>query len=187
MNRWIAWARNSAALWVGGVWAQGAWAQTIGGVAYVPPAIESVPTLSEWGIMGASVLLTALAYRSMRTHGRGVARMWAAGLLACAALSSAPWGGSAHAGLNSEVALDQPAGGTADIPYDSDLDFGDFFHKYAVRNTSGRPQRITQLMLISRHSALDADPNEKKCETGVSLAAGEVCYLIVSKDSSGRQ
>ncbi|MDR6769022.1 hypothetical protein J2W88_004330 [Acidovorax delafieldii] len=81
-----------------------------------------------------------------------------------------------------DVVLDNPVGGSADIPYHAALDlaFADFMHQYGVRNTTTQSLRITGITLTPVHN--DRDPRDPpRCTVGMVLAAGERCYLLVSK------
>jgi hypothetical protein len=172
----VLWA--AATLAPAAAWAQGA---PVGAVTYAPLAAPAaVPTLSQWGLVVLVLLLAAAGRHLLRHAGRGVVRAIVPGLLACAALLCMPWGGQAIALPSSEVMLDNPAGGVADIPDHPDLDiaFMDYLHEYEVRNTTDRPQKIIAVSVTPTHRLFNSgDP----CAVGQMLAPMAVCYLRVGR------
>ena len=50
--------------------------------------------------------------------------------------------GRSVAGDDADAALGQPGGGTAQLRWLSALDSGDFYYRYTLRHTSGKPQQI---------------------------------------------
>ncbi|KRD21834.1 hypothetical protein ASE39_05365 [Acidovorax sp. Root267] len=176
-------APRSALLWAAAAIAPTAWAQgaPVGTVAYAPLAsVQAVPTLSQWALAALVLVLAALARHLLRHGANGVVRALLPGLLACAALLCMPWGGQAIALPSSEVVLDNPAGGVADIPDHPDLEiaFRDYLHVYEVRNTTDRPQQITAVSVTPVHRLFDTDD---RCTVGQMLAPMAVCYLRVGR------
>jgi hypothetical protein len=164
--------------------AQSASAQSMGAVAYSPLAAQSVPTLSEWGLIAMAAMLTVLALRTMKRQGHAPLKMLAAGLLACAAFVGAHWSAPAMAVVApAEVVLDQAAGGVSDLPHRSDLFYGDRFHIYTVQNTSSQPQRITALTPATGGQFKVPTGHSPQCTVGLILQANEVCYLRLYNDS----
>ena len=43
---------------------------------------------------------------------------------------------------DADAVLDQPGGGTAQLLWQPALGWGDFYYRYTLRNTSGKPQQI---------------------------------------------
>lgn len=165
-----------------------AWAQaqppvgTITFAAALAGAAQPVPTMAQWALVILSLLMVPVAWRAAR--GRMGCWAWAAGpgfLTAVMLMTS--WSRDADAvPVEVDVVLDNPAGGSADIPYHAALDlaFADFMHQYGVRNTTTQSLRITGITLTPAHN--DRDPRDPpRCTVGMVLAAGERCYLLVSK------
>ncbi|MBV7429630.1 midcut-by-XrtH protein [Acidovorax sp. sif1233] len=184
-SRHPATAPRIALLWAAAAAAPAAWAQgaPVGAVAYAPLAAPAaVPTLSQWGLLVLVLLLAAAARHLLRHAGHGVVRAIVPGLLACAALLCMPWGGQAIAVPSSDVPLDNPAGGVADIPDHPDLEraFADYLHAYEVRNTTDRPQRITAVSVTAAHR-IQGPGDETRCTVGQTLAPMASCHLVVGR------
>lgn len=161
-------------------WAQGV---QVGTVTYAPlAAAQAVPTLSQWSLAALALALAALARHLLRHRGNGVVRTLVPTLFACAALLHMPWVGQAIALSLSEVVLDNPAGGVADIPDHPDLEtsFMDYLHMYEVRNTTDRPQQIRGISVTSIHRILGPN-DESKCTVGQMLEPMATCYLRVGR------
>ncbi|GAD22663.1 midcut-by-XrtH protein [Acidovorax sp. MR-S7] len=167
--------------------APAAWAQAqppVGTITYaLAGAAQPVPTLTQWGVLLLSLLLAPLAWRAARGRLTCLA-LAGPGLLAAALLLAAGWSERAQALplAMGDVLLDNPAGGSADIPYHVALDtpFADFMYQYEVGNATGQPLRITGITLTPAHT--DRAPMDTpRCTAGLVLAPGEGCYLLVSK------
>ena len=53
---------------------------------------------------------------------------------------------------DADAALDQPGGGTAQLLWQPALGWGDFYYRYTLRNTSGKPQtRPHAARAVARH------------------------------------
>lgn len=187
MKRTLHTSRSTAALLSSAACAPAAWAQAqppVGSITYAGlAATQPVPTLTLWGVLLLSLLLAALAWRAARGPLAGLA-LAGPGLLAAALLLAAGWSGQVEAqpAAPGDVLLDNPAGGTADIPYHVALDtaFADFMYQYEVGNATGQPLRITGISLTPGHD--DRAPMDTpRCTAGLVLPAGESCHLLVSK------
>ena len=187
MKRTLYTLRSTAALLASAACAPAAWTQAqppVGAITYAGlAAAQPVPTLTQWGVLLLSLLLAPLAWRAARGRLTCLA-LAGPGLLAAALLLAAGWSGQVEAQPTApgDVLLDNPAGGTADIPYCAALDshFADFMCGYEVGNTTGRPLRITGIALTPGHT--DRAPMDTpRCTAGLVLPAGESCYLLVSK------
>lgn len=180
--KWGLAGRGAAAV-AGMLVAQGAAAQAMGGVTYAPLAAANVPTVSEWGLIGMSALLAVVAYHALRAQSGRALKVWAAGLLACATLSAALWNGPALASVAFDVVLDQPNGGTADIPHRGALFFGDFFYIYKVQNQTDRAQRVLAVNVIPGLVLLEPTGFTPECKPGLVLQPNDICYLRVYNQS----
>ena len=170
--------RRGAIAMVGFLVAQCAAAQSLGSVAYAPLAASNVPTVSEWALIGMAALLAVVAYHALRSQGGRALKVWAAGLLACASLSTALWNRPAVAApAPVEIALDQAAGGVADIPHNADLFFPPFTHVYTVQNQTAVAQRVTGVS--TRPDLLLETPTgfTPECTVGLVLQPDDMCYL----------
>ena len=171
-----------AAAFTGSAWAQAL--PPVGSIPYVlAGSAQSVPALAPWGLGLLSLLMVPLAWRLGRSH-RALLGLGASGLLGAALLATAGWSAPAVAqgAPGNNVLLDSPTGGTADIPYVASLDsaFSDFMADYEVRNTAEQALLITGVTLKPGHT--DRDPMQTPhCVTGLTLAPGAVCHLLVSK------
>ncbi len=167
--------------------AQGAAAQSMGTVSYAPLAATNVPTVSEWGLIFLAGLLALAAYQAMRTQGGRALKVWALGLVACGTLSAGLWNQPALAEpAPAEIALNQAAGGVADIPHRTDLFFGDFFYIYTAENQTDQPQRITGVSAASGFTVLSPAGRTPECTVGLVLQPKEVCYIrLYNEDRLG--
>ncbi|QLA80672.1 midcut-by-XrtH protein [Acidovorax sp. JMULE5] len=166
-----------------------AWAQAqppVGAITYVAGLagpVQPVPTLAEWGVLVLSLLMALMAWRAARGRLACLVLAIAPGVLAAAMLVATSWSGPAEAApAPDDVQLNNPSGGTADIPYHTSLDraAADYMHQYQVRNTTGQSVRITGVSLTPGHN--DRDPRDPpRCTVGTVLAADESCNLLVSK------
>ena len=171
-------ARWSATAMLGLLVAQGAAAQSMGTVAYAPLAASNVPTASEWALIGMAGLLAVVAYHALRSNGGRTLKVWAAGLLACASLSTALWNRNAVAAPPPvEIVLDQAAGGAAIIPHNPELFSPPFTHVYTVQNQTAQAQRITGVS--TRPDLLLETPTgfTPECTVGLVLQPNDMCYL----------
>lgn len=178
-------ALRAALLWAAAGIAPAAWAQLgpVGSVTYAPlPSALAVPTLSQWALAALALGLAALAGRLLRHREGGMARAIVPGLLVCTALWCVPWSGQALAIPVSEVLLDNPGGGVADIPDHPDLErpFADYLHAYEVRNTTDRAQRIVAVTVTAAHRILGPG-DATKCTAGQTLAPAASCHLVVGR------
>lgn len=169
-----------------------AWAQAqppVGSITYAAAlagAAQPVPTLAHGAMVVLSLLMAPVAWRAAR--GRLACLALAAGpaVLAGALLGAAAWSGHAEARSKvsggSDVLLNNPAGGMADIPYHAALDtaFRDYMYEYEVRNTTAASVRITGVTLTTGHNDRPM-ATTPRCVAGLVLAADETCYLLVSK------
>ena len=141
-----------------------AWAAPGGTVAYITygplsAGTQAIPTLSQWGLAVLVLALAVLAPRLLRSARGGMLRAIALALLAGAALLAVPWSTPAMAqigmsvgGHDADAALGQPGDGTAQLPWQPALDSGDFYYRYTLRNTSGKPQtRPHAARAVARH------------------------------------
>lgn len=175
MSRGVRWGATAL---VGLVVAQGAAAQSMGSVAYAPLAASNVPTVSEWALIGMAALLAVVAYHAMRSQGGRALKVWAAGLLACASLSTALWNRPAVAGpAPVEIVLDQATGGVASIPHNAQLFFPPFTHVYTVQNQTAVAQRVTGVS--TRPDLFLETPTgfTPECTVGLVLQPNDMCYL----------
>jgi len=175
MSRSVRW---SATAMVGLLVAQGAAAQSMGSVSYAPLAAANVPTVSEWALIGMAALLAVVAYHAMRAQGGRTLKVWAAGLLACASLSTALWNRPAVASPPPvEIVLDQATGGSASIPHNGQLFFPPFTHVYTVQNQTGQAQRVTAV--TTRPDLFLETPTgfTPECTVGLVLQPNDMCYL----------
>lgn len=186
MTRLLSPARTLVVLLAGAAaYAPGAWAQAgapVGAIAFAPAlaATQSVPTLSQWGLAALALLLALGSRRWLR--GPGAARAVALGLLAGAALLSTPWVGQALAQPVSALLLDNPAGGTIDLPDHPDFErpFADYMHAYEVRNVTDRPLRITAITVTAAHR-ITGPLGDTRCTTGRTLAPLASCQIEVGR------
>lgn len=184
MKRVMWGVRCGVAAMAGLLVAQGAAAQSMGTVSYAPLGATNVPTVSEWGLIFLAGLLALAAYHAMRTQGGRALKVWALGLVACGTLSAGLWNQPALAEpAPAEIALNQAAGGVADIPHRSALFFGDFFYIYTAENQTNQPQRITGVSVISGLQLLTPTGFTPECTVGLVLQPKEVCYIRVYNDS----
>lgn len=171
-------AQRGAIALVGLLVAQGAAAQSMGSVSYAPLAAANVPTVSEWALIGMAALLAVVAYHALRSQGGRALKVWAAGLLACATLSTALWNRPAVASpAPVEIVLDQMTGGAASIPHSVDLFFPPFTHVYTVQNQTAQAQRVTGVS--TRPDLLLETPTgfTPECTVGLVLQPNDRCYL----------
>ena len=162
-----------------------AWAQSVqvGTVTYAPlGATHAVPTLSHWSLAALALVLAALARHLLRHRGNGVVRTLVPTLFACAALLYVPWNGQAIALTLSDVVLDNPAGGVADIPDNPALENGfmDYLYTYEVRNTTDRPQQIRDITVTSIHRIHGPDDGTQ-CTISQMLEPMATCYLRIGR------
>lgn len=177
-------ARWGAAAVAGMLVAQGAAAQSMGGVTYAPLAAANVPTVSEWGLIGMAALLAVAAFFTLRAQGTRTLKVWASGLLVCAAVSATLWNTPAEAVPSPvDVVMDQPNGGTAPIPHRGALFFGDFFYIYKVQNQTDRAQRVLAVSVIPGLELLEPTGFTPECTPGLVLQPNDVCYLRVYNQS----
>lgn len=171
-------ARWSATAMVGLLVAQGAAAQSMGSVSYAPLGASNVPTVSEWALIGMAALLAGVAYHALRSQGGRALKVWAAGLLACASLSTALWNRNAVAAPTPvEIVMDQQGGGSASIPHNVELFFPPFTHVYIAQNQTTQPQRVTNVS--TRPDLLLETPTgfNPECTVGLVLQPNDKCYL----------
>lgn len=151
-------------------------AAPIGGVGYGPlaAAAQAVPTLSQWALWGLALVLAVLA---ARRAGRMATRLAVGGLIAAAALGGlAPWGGQALA--LPLLSMDNPAGGTVELPDRPDLHGGDWFAEYEVSNATGKAQRILSVSVEADYTINQSTQN--RCTPGQTLAPGDSCVVGVN-------
>ena len=166
-----------------------AWAQAqppVGSITYAALAASNaqpVPSLAQWGVVLLSLLIAPVAWRAARGRLPSLVLAAGPGVLAAALLVAASWSGQAEAvPVGGDVELNNPAGGSADIPYSAALDSAgaDYMHQYEVQNTTGQSVRITGVTLTAGHT--DRNPmGGVRCTVGAVLAANESCQLLVSK------
>lgn len=180
----LGFSRRGAAAMVGMLVAQGAAAQSMGGVTYAPLAAANVPTVSEWALIGMAALLAVAAFFALRAQGTRTLKVWAAGLMACAAVSATLWNTPAEAVPPPvDVIMNQPNGGTASIPHRGALFFGDFFYIYKVQNQTDRPQRVIGVSVIPGLVLLEPTGFTPECTVGLVLQPNDMCYLRVYNQS----
>ncbi len=151
-------------------------AAPIGSVNYGPlaAAAQTVPTLSQWALWGLALVLAVLA---ARRAGRMAGRLAVGGLIAAAALGGlAPWGGRALA--LPPLSMDNPAGGTVELPDSPDLHGGDWFTQYEVSNATGKAQRILAVSVGADYTINQSTQN--LCTPGQTLEPEDSCVVGVN-------
>lgn len=115
----------------------------------------------------------------------GMLRAIALALLAGAALLAVPWSTPAMAqigmsvgGDEADAALDQPGGGTAQLLWQPALDSGDYYYRYTLQNTSGKPQQI-RTTDVRGYRLLNPD-GANTCKPGMVLQPDATCTLGLS-------
>jgi len=76
------------------------------------------------------------------------------------------------------AALDQPGGGTAQLLWQAALDWGDYYSRYTLHNTSGKPQQI-RTTGIRGYRLLDPDDADT-CKPGMVLQPDATCSMGLS-------
>ena len=167
-----------------------AWAAPGGTVAYLTygplsAGTQAIPTLSQWGLAVLVLALAALAPRLLRSARGGMLRAIALALLTGAALLAVPWSTPAMAqigmsvgGDDADAALDQPGGGTAQLLWQPALGWGDFYYRYTLQNTSGKPQQI-RTTDVRGYRLLNPD-GANTCKPGMVLQPDATCTLGLS-------
>ena len=146
-------------------------------ISYIPVPPVSVPTLSEWGLLGLALLMViGTAWAIYKKASPGVTAMLAMLTVpTLGALGDHDVMGSAKA--VALPALSLPGGGTTD-PFS--------YEEYVVSssgqqitNTSGVPQRITAVTLtVDKTSAAPSTPaNSPQCVVGLVVSPGQSCYV----------
>jgi hypothetical protein len=79
---------------------------------------------------------------------------------------------------DADAALDQPGGGTAQLLWQPALGWGDFYYRYTLQNTSGKPQQI-RITDIRGYRLLDPDDVDT-CKPGMVLPPDATCTLGLS-------
>lgn len=150
-------------------------------ITYGPPSAgaQAIPTLSHWGLAALALALAVLAPRLLRGARGGMLRAVALALLAGAALLAVPWGTPAMASPSRDIALDQPGGGTAQLPWRADLDMGDFYFPYTLVNTTDKPLQITALDVRGGYRLLNPG-GAHTCKPGMLLQPGDTCAMGLS-------
>src|ERR1035437_4589676 len=140
-------------------------------ITYAPVTTASIPTLSEWGMLGLSILLAAVAVYTMRNKGGG--KPLASDILACALALGGFSGnkliGEANASAPSaSFYMSNPAGGTVttiEIRVLTD-----------ITNTSGVAQTITGMAVTPGSSnALSKIGTLLPCTVGLVVQPGGIC------------
>lgn len=115
----------------------------------------------------------------------GMLRAIALALLAGAALLAVPWSTPAMAQIgmsvgadDADAALDQPGGGTAQLLWQPALDSGDYYYRYTLQNTSGKPQQI-RTTDVRGYRLLNPDGADT-CKPGMVLPPDATCTLGLS-------
>lgn len=177
MRKFMLFTRSTGVALVGMAMAQVASAQSMGGVGYSPLAAQNVPTVSEWTLIGMTMLLGLVAYLAMRSQRRGVSRLLGLGAMTLVALSSTLWNQTAQAVPAPDALMSLAAGGTADLPHRSALFSFPWTYVYLVRNQTGQAQRVTAVTSITGVSVESPAGSNPECTVGLVLQANDVCYV----------
>ena len=86
--------------------------------------------------------------------------------------------GMSVGGDDADAALDQPGGGTAQLLWQPALDSGDYYYRYTLQNTSGKPQQI-RTTDVRGYRLLNPD-GAHTCKPGMVLPPDATCTLGLS-------
>ncbi len=149
-------------------------------ITYAPGTTATVPTLSEWGMIGLSILLAVVAVYTLRNKGGGkpLASVILAGALALGGFSGNSLIGEANAiplpaGCTGSWAcsMTNPAGGTVTTASAGD--------QTEITNASGVAQTITNIAVTngSFNSFLDIF-TQPPCAVGLVVQPAGKCYVF---------
>ncbi|MBA4741115.1 MAG: midcut-by-XrtH protein [Azoarcus sp.] len=131
-------------------------------ITYGPIEPTAVPTLSQWGMIGMSVLIALAAYATLRRTG-GARFLLALGVCAAGLLGAEGYRIVGTARAVPAPVMDQPQGGTLVFPAPS-------FSSMPVENTTSVP-----LQILSISPDLYAQAPGTTCDPGVIVAPGGTC------------
>jgi len=129
--------------------------------------VQSVPTLSEWGMISMSVILAVFAAYFLRKKGVGkpLASIVLLGGLALGGMFGNSVISNAHAAFEAQMTL--LGGGIVSIEFSGDGD------EIPVHNVTSAPQTITAM---NRQSGTPTQGGTT-CAVGVTVPAGGFCYV----------
>lgn len=134
-------------------------------------AALAVPTLSQWALWG---LALALGVAAVRGAGHTVARLAVSGLVAAAAL--APWDGQVLP--MPLLSMDNPSGGTVELPDPNALHSMDYYNVYDITNATGQAQRILAIRLEPGYQLNQS--TQDRCVQNQVLEPGAPCTAGVN-------
>ncbi len=147
------------------------WAGTAPGagtIVYSPDVQQAVPTLSGWTLIVLALLFGVIAYRVMREkHGRTLASLTAAGILAAGASTGVKMIDEAHAAVMA-IPLDIAVGSQATIQEGES----------AYQNTTNVPQRIRSILYNTGCEASPTPPSGSPvCAVNLLIQPSDMCWL----------
>lgn len=136
------------------IWAGSTQVPVFGGsLVYSPDVQQAVPTLSGWMLITLAFLFGVIAFRTMRQkHGRALASLTAAGIVAAGASGGVKLIEDAHA-VDAAIPLSVAAGSTVQIPVGP----------ARFQNTTNVPQRIRSITYNSGCGPTDTPPTPPVC------------------------
>lgn len=146
---------------------QSVWAGSAGTIVYSPDVQQAVPALSGWTLIVLGILFGIIAFRVMRQHGRTLAGLAAAGIMAAGASTGLKLIDEAHAAAPSPIPLDIPAGSQRGI------NVGD----WAYQNTTNETQRIRSISYNGNCGPSYTAPSGPPCTIGLPIPPTESCWL----------
>jgi hypothetical protein len=160
-------------------------------IAYTPggAATSSVPTLSEWGMLGLSLLLAAIAVYGLRnkTGGKPLAAIILTSALAMGGYSGQKVIGEANAAVtNADCPVSvyqcymQAAGGTINAQ-DGGIIVNDALQDNVITNNSGRTQTVTSVAPVDPlWDEIRTPVGTPQCVAGLVVPSGTNCYVVVN-------
>jgi hypothetical protein len=147
------------------VWAGAAGAGTI---VYSPDVQQAVPTLSGWTLIVLGLLFGIIAFRVMRhkQHGRTLASLAAAGIMAAGASTGVKLIEEGHA-ANIAILLNIDTGSSVSIS----LGLTEY------QNTTNVTQRIRSISYTGVCGRSLPAPSETECTIGLPIPPTESCWL----------
>ncbi len=163
-----------------------AWGQSVD-ITYAPVNATSVPTLSEWALLGLALLLAAAAAHMLRnkTGGKPLASVLLAFALTLGTLSGHQLIGEANAVVFTPCV--NPSGNPADPNVVCSLSSasGGVIHvvnagsNVPVTNVTGVPQQVVSVLATSYFAVGTPTlaPGEVQCVAGLVVAPSGICYV----------
>ncbi len=149
-------------------------------ITYAPGTTASVPTLSEWGFMGLSILLAALAVHTLRNKsgGKPLAAVLLASALALGGFSGDKLVGEANAFVINpdcpsqySCSMSNAAGGTVTTSGTGD--------QTTIANNTGVAQTVTNIALTNgSFNSLPDIFTQPPCALGLTLQPAGRCYVF---------